>query len=332
MRKLWSLILVILPVVLVTSCHDDFDLNASYQDITIVYGLMDQGKDTTFLKINKAFLGEGNVLEMAKVEDSSIYKTDLAAVIEEYNGDNLVHSFFLDTIAIDNKEDGVFYNPYQQLYFAVIPVNEEHEYKLSIQVGSKEVTSSTPVVQRFSLTKPSAGSQYINIRYDTNPTVEWNSAENGIRYEIVIRFNFKELMLNDPDTISRFQDWALGTKKSKSTAGGEEMSVKYSGNAFYNWLETSVPYDDPAKESQVSERFTENLEYFIMVAAKDLNTYMEVNEPSNSIVQEKPQYTNVENGLGLFSSRHLESRAKRIHPETVARIKALDDPDLKFVY
>ena len=67
------------------SCEEDFEINAPYQDITVVYGLIDQGQDTIFLKINKAFLGDGNVLEMAKIEDSSEYVNGLEATIEEWN-------------------------------------------------------------------------------------------------------------------------------------------------------------------------------------------------------------------------------------------------------
>jgi hypothetical protein len=56
---------------------------------------------------------------------------------------------------------------------------------------------------------------------------------------------------------------------------------------------------------------------------------MEVNEPTNSIVQEKPDYTNITNGLGIFSSRYRKIREKKIHPETIEEIQKLN---LKFVY
>ena len=331
MKRLWLYILLLPAILMMSSCNDDFELNAPYEDISIVFGLLDQLEDTTFVKINKAFLGEGNVLEMAKIEDSSIYKNDISAVIREYNGENLVNTFPLDTITINNKDDGIFYNPYQMVYFTPMAINDDHLYELFIQIGSKQVSSLTPVVKQFSIVKPSAGSNFIKILYDTEPNVEWISAVNGLRYEVVIRFNFKELMLGGPDTVSRYEDWALGVKKSKGTGGGEDMEIRYSGNGFYAWIQESVPYEDPDKEASVSKRFTENLEYTIRVAAQDLNIFMEVNEPSNSIVQEKPEVTNINNGLGLFSSRYFESRAKKIHPETIANIKNLE-PDLKFVF
>ena len=39
------------------------------------------------------------------------------------------------------------------------------------------------------------------------------------------------------------------------------------------------------------------------VGTEDLNTYIQVNEPLSTINQQRPQFTNIQNGLGLFSSR-----------------------------
>jgi hypothetical protein len=330
MRHLYKTILLAVFALFV-SCDDEFSLNADYEDITIIYGLLDPASDTTFLKINKAFLGDGNVLEMAKVEDSSIYKTDLSAIIEEYNEDNLVQTFNFDPITITNKEDGIFYNPNQVLYFSEMPVNEDRTYRLMVQVNNKTVTAETSVVNNFSITRPSAGAAFVRIRYDNNYTVEWNSARNGKRYEVYIRFNFAEIFSGSEDTIPRYIDWSLGIEKSKNTSGQEEMLVPYSGNGFYKWIEENVPYDDPEQEASVVARFTSNLEYVINVAAEELNTFMEVNEPSNSIVQTRLEYTNIDNGLGIFSSRFRNNRIKKIHPETVQEIRNLPT-DLKFEF
>ena len=45
-------------VLLFTSCETEFDVNADGDEIIVVYGLLDSSKDTQFVKINKAFLGE----------------------------------------------------------------------------------------------------------------------------------------------------------------------------------------------------------------------------------------------------------------------------------
>ncbi len=327
------ILLLVALTVLLPSCEEDFDITAPYQDITIVYGLVDPGDDTIFLKINKAFLGDGNVLEMAKIEDSSVYVNGLTAVIEEWENGGLLRSYSLDTINIDNKEDGTFYNPRQIIYYTPFEPQTTREYRLKVNVNNREVTAGTLLVRNFSIDKPSSGTKFIQFKPDTDGEVAWTSAKNGRRYEVVIRFNYKEVLNNSPDTVFRHIDWAMGTRKSINTNGGEEMSIKYSNDGFYSLLANNVPYDDPNQEANVKERYTNNVDVFVAVAAEELNTYMEVNEPSNSIVQDRPDYTNVTGGLGIFSSRFRNVRTKKVHPETIEFIKTEDlTKDLKFIF
>jgi hypothetical protein len=42
----------------------------------------------------------------------------------------------------------------------------------------------------------------------------------------------------------------------------------------------------------------------VVGAGEDLYTFMQINEPSSGLIQEKPAFTNVANGIGLFSSRY----------------------------
>lgn len=315
------------------SCKESFDINAPYKDITIAFGLIDPGEDTIFLKINKAFLGNGNILEMAKIEDSSIYVTGLHATIEEWENNVFKKSYTLDTISINNKEQGLFYNPYQLIYYTPYEPVTSREYRLKVDVNNREITGSTMLVNDFTIKKPNAGSPFIQFKSGTEGIIEWTSAKNGKRYEVVVRIKFKEVLLDNPDTVFKYVDWSMGTLKSISDQGGEDMLVKYNNDAFYTFIANQIPYKDPAAEVNVKERFTNNVDFIIAVGADDLNLYMEVNEPSNSIIQERPEFSNINNGLGIFSSRFKNLRTKKIHPESIQEIKTNDQTkDLKFVY
>lgn len=330
--KLRTFPILILPFLLLTiSCEEEFDINAPYQDISVIYGLMDPGEDTVFIKINKAFLGEGNVLEMAKIEDSSKYVNDLDAYIEEWDNGSLINAYQLDTITISNKEEGTFYNPYQLIYYTHYEPETSHDYKLKVFVNEREITATTRLVNDFSVSKPSAGSSFIQFPKGINGEIAWESAENGKRYEVVIRIKYKEVLIDNPDTVYKYADWFMGTKKSVTDKGGEELVIKYSNDGFYNFIGNEIPYSDQAMEANVKERYTNDVDVIFAVAGLELNTYMEVNEPSNSIVQERPEYSNISNGIGLFSSRFKKIRTKKIGLITVQTIKA-DLPELKFVY
>lgn len=327
---LWSF-LILLALFSLVSCEEDFDLNAPYKDITVVYGLVDPSEDTIFLKINKAFLGDGDVLQMARIEDSSVYVNGLQAVVEEWENGTFMKSYTLDTINITNKEEGTFYNPYQIIYYTPFEPVFSRSYILKVNVNGKAVTGTTNLVNDFAVSKPSAGSKFIQFRKDTEGSVDWESAKNGKRYEVVIRFKYKEVFLSTPDTLYTYVDWYMGTKKSVTDKGGEDMTVVYNNNGFYTLLGDQIPYEDPTKEADVKERYTNDVDFLISVAGTDLNTYMEVNEPSNSIVQDRPDFTNLSNGLGIFSTRYRIVRTKKIHPETLETIQT-DLPQLKFIY
>lgn len=328
LRFLWP---AILPLFFLASCEEDFNVTAPYQDITVVYGLLDQNEDTTYLRINKAFLGEENALIMAQVADSSIYKNNLTAIIEEYSSGILVNTFNLDTITVGSKVEGLFYNPYQLVYFAPMDLVDEHEYRLKINVKGKEVTASTPLVNHFPITRPTAGASSINFLPGISSSVEWESALYGKRYDVYMRFRFKEVRMGSTDTILRSEDWNLGTRKTASVNSGVDMLVAYEADAFYQFLMDRVPYEDPAEEATIQSRFSIGVDVIIEVAAEDFNTYMEVNEPSNSIVQDRPDFTNITNGTGLFSSRYRNTRFKKLHATTVANIQALP-VEMHFVY
>ncbi len=128
MKKNCFLFLSLLTLVmLLNACSTDVDLYADYKNITVVYGLLDSDKDTNYVKINKAFLGPGNALEIAMIEDSCNYPYKLDAKIVEYRatagGNNFqkTRELVLDTMTIHNKDtEGFFYAPDQLVYYTCL--------------------------------------------------------------------------------------------------------------------------------------------------------------------------------------------------------------------
>ena len=80
------------------------------------------------------------------------------------------------------------------------------------------------------------------------------------------------------------------------------MVKSIAGSTFYSVLAANIKPVDPN-----IKRVAGRIDYIFSVASEDLNTYMEVTEPSSSIVQYRPPFTNITNGIGLFSSRFIYS-------------------------
>ena len=79
-----TILLLLIITSIFTSCDDDFSINDKWKDITIVYGLLNNSDTAQYIKINKAFLGNGDVYEMAAVSDSIQYDIELDVKLLEY--------------------------------------------------------------------------------------------------------------------------------------------------------------------------------------------------------------------------------------------------------
>jgi hypothetical protein len=328
MKKLALLTLSVAAIMIFNRCSNDVDINASYEQIVVVYGLLDPNDDTTYLKINKAFLGPDNALVMAKVPDSSNFIGALDVRVWPAGNPEDVHYF--DTITINDKEEGTFYNPNQLIYYSAFSPDPDENYMLRILYKDEEI-SAEAITFSFAttdITSPGFALK-IGINNDANPkAVTWNRKDDAPRYDVTIRFHFREIREDIADTVYRSFDWHRDTQKSTT---GEEVESYYTGSTFYAALTQFVPYEDPDEEAKVIARFTGNIDFIVEAGGTELNTYMEVNEPSSSIIQDRPEYTNITNGIGIFSSRARAIKTKKLNDQTVALIKE-DFYYLRFQY
>ena len=137
----------------------------------------------------------------------------------------------------------------------------------------------------------------------------------------MIRFHYYEVPYDKSDTIPKYLDWYLSIQMSATILGSEEMDVYY-GNTFFSIVENNLD------KNFVGIRLAGKVDFIISVAGDEYNTYMEVNAPTSSIVQERPEYTNIENGIGLLSSRYQKLRSLDLSPQSEYELISMD---LEFV-
>lgn len=284
---------------LFATCKNDLNVIADWKETTVVYGLLNQYDTAQYIKVNKAFLGEGNALNMAQVYDSTAYGSYLTVSLERIKNGSAIQTIVLQRDSTIPKNTGTFYAPGQVLYKTNAPLFDDSEYTLSIhntKTGNK-VSARSPLVKDFSITAPSSST--VNFTHPTSPfKAKWNSASNGRLYQLVIRFHWQEWQVTDTSIrVNKQLDWVFPTQKSLTVAGGEPMEYEFMGEEFYKYLKTMI-----APNSSVY-RIPGALDFIFSVAADDFSTYMDVNKPSTSIVQERPEYTNITNGVGIFSAR-----------------------------
>jgi hypothetical protein len=341
-RNFFRILLPIFIFTIIAGCETDIDVTADWKDITVVYGLISQNDSVHYVKVNKAFLGEGNAFTYAQIEDSSSYGDNITVTIIERANNGNTRTFICDTTTIFNKEPGVFYYPTQVVYKTVFKVPSDinaQNYSYTLEISNKStgkvVKANTPLVKDFTIETPRPGQPVINFTMESTQKIKWNSAKDGRRYNVALRFWFDEVKMNN-DTILRYIDWNFSSVKSSTTNGNEPLEISYAPWGFFTNCINLIPYKNTDAENGVKSRLVNKAEFIFAVAGDELNTYMEVNEPSTGIVQEKPEYTNIENGIGLFSCRYTKStqdsyeqgKFMKIHPNSEER---LIGSEIKFV-
>ncbi len=324
MKNIFSLSLIIAVIFSFMQCSTDVDLYADYKEITIVYGLIDIDDDTTWLKITKAYTGPGNALEMAKNPDSSNFEHKLdVSLIGKKNGE-IIHTFEFDTLTRTTKRagDSIFYYPDQLMYYSVGSLSVDADYELSVKSGDKELSSQTKMIDDFgvSITPP----KYIIFDSDNDKDITVYPTEYGKRYEMNLIFHYKELNPEYPDTLYKTVTFGLGTKKvDDPNVPPSQILFTYLGEVFYTTL------DNELEKSSFIKRWAGDVDIVVGCGSLDLNTYLEINGGNSSLLQEIPLFTNIEDGLGLFTSRHTVINTVQLHSNSERKL-VNEYPDLGF--
>lgn len=315
MKKIYLFILLLSSSLFWISCDKDVKLLADYKDIPVVYGLINPIDSISYLRIEKAFLTDGDVFEAAAIADSNLYPYKLN--VRLYS-DNVNIAF--DTMTVHNKEGGIFYSPDMQVYYAVTKdlLNDEDEYFLEITnpVTGKIVTSSTNLIDgsRMAIDYPRN-----KISFQTDKSIEFKSIANGRLYEVNLRYHYKEVNINTNDTTWHYVDWILPSQTSLYLTGGESMYFLYSGDAFYANLLQNIPVNNSVF------RLTGDCDVIVSVADETFNVYMDVNSPSTSLVIDRPSFTNIENGYGIFASRTYQVKSAPLTANSISILRSYEE-------
>ena len=295
-------IILLLFSVFFLSCETDFDVNAEWQDVTVVFGLLDPNNEDQLIKINKAFLGPGDALQMASVADSTNYDPSEITVKvhrvkqQTFGGYDTLASVTLSDTLLE-KDEGLFSTEENIIYTFKKPssfYNTNSLYLLDIlnENTQERITSETEIINSFSFESLNPSFEWglyngelpDSLKFRTK-NIEWQKSPNGLIYQLDIVINF----LENNDTVNLVWSQPL----VEYTSGN--MSLQIKGEQFFQFLVNNL-------DNNTVKQFL-NLDLVMTIGTVELKTYIDVNKPFSGIVQERPTYKNINNGIGLFSSR-----------------------------
>jgi hypothetical protein len=301
-RIYFRVVIVTLSLAGTISCNKTLDVNADWKEVTVAYGLLDQTDTVHYLRIGKAFLGEGNALVYAGIADCTNYSKSLDVRLNEYlDGKSLVRSIRLRDTLITDKDSGLFSYPSQTAWYTSAALDPQYTYSLSVSntISGDEVESNTALIGSFALEKP-AHLPGFNVLPGKMTDIRWTSAENGKRYQLAIRIHYREIAKSDSVTTYRYVDWIPFTAvRTGGTQGGLPVDYLIPGDQLYAFLHLNIPVNTDVY------RALGLIDFNFTVGSEDLDSYMMAFESSPN--GNTSLFTNIRNGVGLLASRYHQS-------------------------
>lgn len=315
-------LLTIIVASLFNSCKTDVDVIAPYKEIAVVYGLLDVSQPIQYVKINKVFLGKGDAYVMAQNPDSINFNPeDMNVYMEKYNGSDLLGTITLFDTIIPGAETGSFSKQNNIIYATRELLQESLTYKLKLEnkkTGYK-AEASTQVINTIQLDNTLTRYMFVGTdnKFNNNTNIRWTSQQNGKIYALTFRFHYKEFK-NGNDTVLKYVDWAFTPQYTSTIDGGTAMVKKINGEDFYTFLKSvkAAYFSD-----NTMKRIAWRGQVFVTAAGEDFQIYKDLNAPYSSNFQEKPIYTNITNGLGIFNTRNTTYGSQLpLNPNTINQI------------
>ena len=355
-----NIVLIICLLFSFLACKTKVDINADPKETMVIYGLLDQGENIQYIKVNKTFLGDENnsALDLALNPSRSNYDpSEIEVFVERWNS-SIDKNKPQETYSLRDtflfKSSGVFYsdpNP-----SALTGVNKVYYFKPATKLNStKELRESiykvvvknkksgvlasgnTPLINSFSSSNdtnafqfsPSDRISFLNENSGqllNDVRFKWNTGKNGRLYQLIIKFYYTEInKLNTADSILKSVDWIFPENKFDGDySNASQLEAVTTGKAFYQFVKASI-----SPNENVWRKFR-YLEFRISAAEDYLATYMDVNKPNSGFNIDKPALTNIkitregksdEDGIGLFSSRATVIKKRGLARKTLDTLK-----------
>lgn len=297
----------VIPVLLLslTGCDNDLVLTADWQDIPVVYGLIDIDSDTSYVRIERVFFDENGSAFGAAANPDSLYYANIdvriqnmttgqSATLQRVEGED----FGLD------RDPGVFATSPNILYQLIqddLEMTGGDELRLILNRGDNlpTVTADAVVLQPITI----LGSLAPGVKLDFNTAREtsfrWRAPAPDRIFDVNLSIRYVEQEIANPGNIENYQiDWKVGRNIRRSEGEVGITDVKVLGLAFYQILRSSIPVKTGFR------RYFQGIDLEVQGAGEALENYILISQANTGITssQEIPLYSNLSEGLGIFTT------------------------------
>jgi hypothetical protein len=288
------MIMAVLTLGLLVSCSTEIDINSTNQDVPIVYCVLNSADSFQYVRVEKTYLVNQAAMSTPPEQDSIYFSGQVVVNMERWSGGKVVESFEFQPTSDIPKDSGFFPNEKNIIYKARMTVVPNQLYRLYVYLASKEkvLYAQASSLGKLTVVDPlPLPERKISLYDGTNYTCRWEPVTNAGMYQVVVRFDYEETL--NGVTQLKHVDWPQSISSTGSNV--DYLSNDISGARFMHILDENIPALDGVVRRAVG------IDFSIVSGSMEMKYYIESTSPSAGALLEKPVYTNLTNGLGLFS-------------------------------
>ncbi len=311
-----KIICFIALVISFLGCKNDLKINAPYKDMAVIFCFLDQNEPIQYIRIEKLYQNSvsSSTSEGAQITDSLYFDTLVVKIINIVTKDTF-NCYKIDTIP---KNEGFFSSGRNTIYATSIPKNnsDQEVYQLLVinPKNNKMFTSQTSLVKDAII-------EYRNIAIRLSPSTHsfpfrFTSGNNAYLYDLIIRYRYKEMDIGATDTGAyEIKNIDYFISRSSIYPQNSDCYASIKSRTYLDYLKTKILRDDSKK------RKTIGITYQTYGGSQEFLRYLELTKPGIGIVQKNTEYTNISNGLGIFTSRNFKQLNMGLDITTVGVIE-----------
>lgn len=302
MMKQLAYFWVVFSALLIASCDNEIDVNAPFEETTVLYSTLDAGDNSHYIRVTRAYLGDEGIYGGNNSADS-LYYDSLTVELKEINANGSVTRTF--TAVRDNSvelDSGFFTAEGYTVFRVDAALDEDMEYRVVItRPDSQVVRAQTVMVKDFRITEPRFAT--FNPGGPFGADVSWEEALDGLVYRTTIDFHYVEFPRNNSaDSIRGVVSYRLPYVTGSGLSGTGVITSTINRDQFYGNIAAQL---DPPAGNRV--RLSRGVDVRVEAGGDDLATHINVSQPQNGVLQDPPFFTNVEGGVGILSSIRVQN-------------------------
>ena len=277
---------------LFTRCAEEIDLQGNLESIPVVYCLLDLNSEDQFVRISRTWLLDTESSTQPPATDSLIFSEPAVIYIEKWV-ENIPVSTYLFTKTTLVKDSGYFPIKGQDVYMSNFKPETSIRYVLYVYFPViKRVLSAETFTTSFPVPEDPRGDlpREITITRDRGYTTRWFSVRNAGCYQGIFTLNYLE-KINDSYA---FQKISLPFDNVIIDRPDELISQVLNPNRFFNGMTLNIPINPAAQRELIGMEFT------LVAGGQELGMSLRTTDIRDFTLDN--DFTNVDNGIGLFSS------------------------------